>query len=322
MRTDLHRPSVIIPADYELIACDYFGSGMDAMAFAGEREWFRKHMTQTGGKFAQVTRDDGNDGSCGCDVCGAFIMYAARFHHRPSNTYITTGMDCAAKMDIGDAIQFAAFRKRVSAGLKTRKGILAAHTLLVDNGMQDVIDLVESLKASMYPDPPVDDYGHRLDGQPHEKGWYDSLTRLEQTVLDMHSNLVKYGEFKSEAQREFMRSIPAKIAEAKAHKVSILAKREADQANAKPIPAEFNGARAQITGTIVATKQQESDFGMVIKCLVQHADGWKLWGTLPSNIADDVRGRQMTFKAKVTISDKDDKFGFFSRPMKAKLLEV
>jgi hypothetical protein len=99
---------------------------------------------------------------------------------------------------------------------------------------------------------------------------------------------------------------------------------ERDAARAD-LPA-FQG-RATVLGTVISTKVVESDFGTTVKMLVEHADGWKVWGSVPNSlflIGDTqralVRGDVVRFDAKIQKSDQDPKFGFFSRPTKATLV--
>lgn len=56
--------------------------------------------------------------------------------------------------------------------------------------------------------------------------------------------------------------------------------------------------------------------------LVQHETGYKLWGTVPSDLLSNggLKGAAVEFTARVQRSDKDEKFGFFSRPTKARVL--
>ena len=75
--------------------------------------------------------------------------------------------------------------------------------------------------------------------------------------------------------------------------------------------------RVKIAGTVLATKWVENDWGGTTKALI-HADGdFKIWGTLPCGD----RGDQIEFVARIERSDKDAKFGFFTRPTKAIILE-
>ena len=73
---------------------------------------------------------------------------------------------------------------------------------------------------------------------------------------------------------------------------------------------------------MISLKWQESLYGNVLKMLVK-ADGYKLWGSVPSAIADEVeRGSVVEFAAKIQPSDDDKSFGFFSRPSKAKVYKA
>lgn len=102
---------------------------------------------------------------------------------------------------------------------------------------------------------------------------------------------------------------------------------------------EFKG-RVTIQGTVISTKCQESQYGSVMKMLVEHADGWKIWGTIPAalscinqNTIDQngnelgwtqvslSRGDVVRFDATIEKSDRDPKFGFFARATKAALVK-
>lgn len=79
--------------------------------------------------------------------------------------------------------------------------------------------------------------------------------------------------------------------------------------------------RGPVTGTVLSIKAQETAFGVVWKMLVESAEGWKVWGTVPRSIEPDVeRGMQVTFTATITRSDDDPVFGFFKRPTNAAVL--
>ena len=47
-RTDIHRPSVINPHEYELIAFDYIGPGYAGLSLMSERRAFQVHRRQIG----------------------------------------------------------------------------------------------------------------------------------------------------------------------------------------------------------------------------------------------------------------------------------
>lgn len=90
-------------------------------------------------------------------------------------------------------------------------------------------------------------------------------------------------------------------------------RRNEEIAAAKPIPT----GRGEVDGTVLTIKEQSFHTGYgrwstTLKMLVQ-CDGYKLWGTVPSAIAEQVqRGDRVTFTA--TVTEKERGFGLFSRP--------
>jgi hypothetical protein len=96
------------------------------------------------------------------------------------------------------------------------------------------------------------------------------------------------------------------------------AKRAEESAAAAPLP--FNGVRARIEGVVQSIKETFNNYGPVTKVLVQHADGWKVYGNLPSSLAGAQKGDTIAFEAAIAVSEKDAKFGFFSRPTKGQII--
>lgn len=86
-------------------------------------------------------------------------------------------------------------------------------------------------------------------------------------------------------------------------------------------PAIKNGKYAFV-GTVVSMKEKDTRFGYVWKMLIESSSGNKLWGSVPRNLIDNLeKGMRVKLKAKVTRSDKDAHFGFFSRPGDAEIVE-
>jgi hypothetical protein len=96
------------------------------------------------------------------------------------------------------------------------------------------------------------------------------------------------------------------------------AKRAAERESAAPVPFA-NDERATIRGVVLAIKHPAEDDFAPVRMLVSHADGWKIWGTLPGCFDDSVKGKEIEFSAKIRRTD-DSKFAFFSRPTKAKIV--
>lgn len=99
---------------------------------------------------------------------------------------------------------------------------------------------------------------------------------------------------------------------------------------ARPAPAAVIEGRIEITGEVISSKVQYSDYGKTPKMLVLDDRGFKVWGTVPKDVPGErndedewlaTRGTRVTFTATVSRSDNDKTFGFFKRPTQAKIVE-
>lgn len=95
-----------------------------------------------------------------------------------------------------------------------------------------------------------------------------------------------------------------------------LAKHDAEHEAGENAPE----GRVTITGTVLALKWKESQYGSTLKMLVQDDRGFRVWGSVPANLDDAERESRITFTATVQASDRDEKFGFFKRPTKAEII--
>lgn len=335
-RTDIHSTSKVDPSAYVFVACDYHGGGLESMEFIGERQTFRAHMTRTNGKWAHITRADGEDGSHGCYICGAACMYVAKFYHETTNTYIETGMDCAGKMDMGDKRVFDSFRKKIRAGIEAAAGKAKAQRILADAGMSQAWEIYVADYATL----PREDRQISYDNG-------DGIMFEERTIRDVISKLVRYGSV-SEKQTAFVAKLLAKIND----RARAAAERAAKDANRANLP--ISDKRVTVEGVIISAKYEEGGWTgsgfcrpEAVKVVVEHATGWKVWGSLPRDMwsnaatygeaswnngsmtdsgkdidAAKLKGRTIRFDARLVASDKDSKFGFFKRPTKATWVEV
>jgi hypothetical protein len=283
-RTDLHRPSAIVPNDYEYVSCrcKVFDFG-DAIANQVERERLQAHMARTGGKFS--THEHGGS----CHVCGSVnLIYGIIFYHEATNSYIEVGEDCANKLEFGGTHEFSIFRKAVREEMEIAKGKGKAQKVLAESNLSRAWAIYEAYK-------PVDFYAN-------PKAHRDNQ---EAIIADIVGKLVKYGSI-SVNQGAFLGKLIAQID----NRAERAAARATENEAAAPFPA--TDARIQIEGEILSTKAQESDFGIVQKMLVRSTDGWKVWVTNPGG----QKGDHVRFFAKVQVSRTDSKFGFGSRPTK------
>jgi hypothetical protein len=329
-RTDTHRPAVIVPADYEFVAFEFEQPTGDVMADAEIHRWNRRmitlHMERTGGKRS------GHEHGGNCGICGnANAIYTAMFWHKPSNTYIRTGRDCCEKLDAG--VNFNKFIEGVKAEQAFRAGKRKAQAFLASHGLEAAWALSLASEADLPKDPRR---------TRKEQGWDDvnsvntiiEVTELyfeERTIRDIVGKLVKYGSI-SEKQVAFVR----KLLDAIPARAGKEAARAAEIAAAKPVPV--TDKRITIKGKVLSIRPA-TEFAPT-KILVQHADGWKVWGSMPTILADIVqhpaidgrpgwseavytqidKGDEIQFDARVTVSKDDPKFGFYKRPTKAQNL--
>jgi hypothetical protein len=280
-RTDIHRPSAIVPADYAFVAFDYIGPESADLSFIErDRRTIRVHMEQTGGKYS------GHDHGGSCHVCGAHALYTAIFYHAKTNSYIRTGEDCAEKVALGNPALFKAFRERVRVGVEAAAGKRKAQRVLADGNLTRAWEIYMTV------------------GGPNK---YE-----ENTIADICSKLVRYGSI-SAAQVNFLRKLLVQIDERTVKEAA----RAAETAAASPVPV--TAGRVRVEGVVLSIKQPDeySQFPQR-KMLVKHATGYKLWGSVPSNLSVE-KGDTVSFVAQVSRSTDDEKFGFFKRPTNAEI---
>jgi hypothetical protein len=291
-RTDIHRPSAINPIDYEFVSYDYIGpNAQDVLGLAVERRVFQAHVAKTGGKFS--THEHGGT----CHVCGASALYLANFYFRPTNTYIQVGEDCAEKFHLGSPSAFKRFRGKVHEGLAAKAGLRKAEAILTEAGLAQAWAVYNDYHARL-----------KVPGVFH-------ASQEETTIEDIVGKLVRYGSL-SEKATNYLRSLVERHAQAGVRKAA----QEAAKAAAAPVP-DAEG-RVKIVGEVVSVKAPEAYARFPTwKILIKAPEGYTLWGARPRSIAQVKRGDKVELYAAVQRSDRDEKFGFFSRPTKAVITE-
>jgi len=127
-------------------------------------------------------------------------------------------------------------------------------------------------------------------------------------LRDMSVKLTKYGRL-SPKQADFARDL---------HKRSLQSMQWAEERAAKKAKLIAEGIRApegrtEVSGTVISTKVVSTNFGSVLKCLVELPTGAKVWGTVPMS-ADSQKGSKVCFVATFEPSNDDPTFGFYKRP--------
>ncbi|MBT1509345.1 hypothetical protein KIP88_02425 [Bradyrhizobium sp. SRL28] len=319
-RKDIHRPAAIEPADYVFVAFDYLPSDGDplgaAMFLAEQRKYKRAHMEKSGGFYSQ------HEHGGLCHICGSVnAIYSASFYHAKSNSYIKAGLDCAQKLEC-EGID--AFRKNVKKAKEAAAGKRKAAAILAEAGLSKAWELYEAdaaarkAHAAAYKEwREAGNSDDEEDGAPKFKEY----SRDELIVQDMVSKVVKYGNAPSEKAQAFLKLLLDRIERAPEIAAEKAAAKALEMANAKPVPAVEG--RMVVKGEVLSIREQEGFYGIQHKMLVKAADGWKVWGSVPSSILGEVeRGSVVEFNASLKQSDNDEYFGFFSRPSKAKVLKA
>lgn len=135
----------------------------------------------------------------------------------------------------------------------------------------------------------------------------------EATVADIIDRTIKYGSISDKAMN-YLGVLVDRIKRAP----EVAAARAAEAAAAAPVP--MTDARVKVTGEVLMTRVEDGFYGRVTKMLVRAPEGFKLFGNMPGGLGAK-RGDEIEFFAKIVRSDKDEKFGFWSRPTKARVIK-
>lgn len=316
-RTDIHRPSAIIPADYQYVAVwtlKIEGLG-DCEFIIREREICKAHMASTGGKLVHMSH-----GSCG--ICGNVqAIYLVLFYHEKSNEYIVAGVDCASKLDMAyDEHGMDVFKRRVADAREAVAGKKKAIAILSDAGLIDAWTIytekypehTEGCTVKLVPEDAAEYIGQEEPATctcnvTERRNAFDNYE--ERVIRDIVMKLVKYGSI-SDNQKGFISKLLGNIA----RRPIIEAQRKAEHEAAAPVEA----GRYEVCGTVLTVKEVSGpsfsygDDGTRTKVLIRLDNGAKVWGSRFANVE---KGNRIRFTASFEQSKNDPKFGFFKRPV-------
>jgi hypothetical protein len=302
MRTDIHKPSSIIPEDYSFVCFEYIKivDLGDAMFMKSEREVKEAHMKRTGGRYS------GYEHGGNCHVCGASAIYTALFYHEKTNTYIRTGQDCAEKLEMS-AGNWNAFRAKVGNALEALAGKRKAIAYLELKGLSKAWEIYTTPYEELPTDPTRPRRIYTGDDVPVVDGFFTYTEEI--TICDIVGKLVKYGDIGANAEN-YLRTLLERIAK----RPEVLAMRAAEKAAAAPCPI----GRVVVRGTILKVEERENNFsyhgGTILKMTVKDETGFIVWTTVPNGVSAK-RGDMVAFTVTLTPSETDPKFGFGKRPV-------
>lgn len=295
-RTDMHRPAVIDPAQYEYVGVFYQGpvSGEEhADMVACYLEQDSEDMVNAAEQLLDDQPFEGNHHAKGtCDHCGAWFHYGVVYRHKPTGDGVAIGHVCSRTtfgFESRRDLEIERLKKRVAAKRERQKVMKQAEEFKQAQGQE----FVAALACEHY------------------------------IVQDIAAKLNKYGSL---SQKQV--ALVLKIAKEEAE-------RAADEAEL-PAPAPVVEGRIVVTGILLGIREQEGAYGIVDKMLVVDDRGFKVWCTVPDRVwelgwegarrdgADCARKwllrKRITFTATVEKSRKDKCFGFGKRPTKAAVL--
>lgn len=93
-----------------------------------------------------------------------------------------------------------------------------------------------------------------------------------------------------------------------------------DKAQNHVIKSDCPTGKITIEGTIVGYKSTQTQFGLVLKMIVESNEGYRVFGTSPSSLNQATKGDKVRFNATVQPSNDDSYFGFFSRPTQGEII--
>lgn len=309
-RTDIHRPSAIIPADYDFVCVNYrdeFG-----LPDVEATNLFRSHREETGGVFAP------RETKGGCYVCGAWMIDYAIFHHVPTNTYIETGCDCAGHIESGHEGAFRRVSQLRRAAKKRKESQIELAGKLERMG---ILDQVETYFAEGELGGPVFGYDQ---GEPtcelvfgvseEDFKFYQGDFNI---LIDLVRKLEKWSSL-SDKQESFLLALAKKFKDLPA---TIQAEKDAHD-NLPDVPE----GEVELKGEILSKKNVETwtngySSSYTTKIVLLDERGFKVYGTLQSKIDEAEKGDIVSFTATVKPKEDDSKFGFFKRPNGAKIIK-
>ena len=192
---------------------------------------------------------------------------------------------------MGGSREMSAFRAAMRSALEAQAGKRKAQAVLAESNLSRAWEIYKAYK-------PVDFYANpnarreiRRRSSPISSASWSSMAAISVNQGAFLGKLIE--QIDNRAERAAQRVIENEAA------------------------ANCPTGRVIVTGTVLSTKLQDSQFGTVLKMLVRDDSGFKVWCTVPAS-ENVEKGDKITFTVSVEPSRDDPKFGFGKRPAKLK----
>ena len=269
----VHNPSQFDPTQYEVV--DYLDNKRPE--YCGQPvELWREEIAQWKADLERVLGPDALRKSHRCVHCGnTNVRWITAVQHT-SGDVVVFGADCTARLHFADKVSFKLALLKSRAEARTER-----------------FKIWTAREAYLAKHPEIANAIAHLDEPQHSKNTF---------VQDVIAKLDKFG-YLSDRQAECIVSSMQKDNDRAAQRAT-----EALEPKA-PAPV----GRVEVTGEVLSTKEQVSDFGVTLKMLLKLDTGARVWVTVPSKY-DVNRGDTVTIRATFEVSKDDPSFAFGKRP--------
>jgi hypothetical protein len=279
MRTDIHKPSLLDPSEYDFIAAFY----------QGDSPWMMKsYRADMEIYFEAVNYGEVFDGNYlaknTCDHCGAAFNHGVLFLHIPTDELVHIGHICAANtVGLPDkAAKAKRDAEKYAAEQREREKLQLAGAEWREQNSSLVTDLANL---------------------PEDASYF---------LKDMQRSIEKWGKLTPNQERAAIKS----LANFKEHKAT-LAKREAALVNTPPLQGGRQALQGEILSTKWQDSDYGTSLKMLVQLSDGNRVYGTLPAAIHSN-EGEYAGLKIAFTATVKPSDKDPHFGYFSRPAQAR----
>lgn len=288
-RGDIHSPSNVRPERYTWL------DSLDLSDTVSDDEYYASIVVR-------LIEGSPHDREDQCAHCGAYLRYVAVMEYRDgSNRYLVPwGHDC-----------------------------LDTLSMLEDNAAAKLRQLKLARQRREQAKRNQEERERFKQDQP------DVYTLLQMAVAEPQDHLDFVLDVAWRFQRDpylSERQVAALERCVKGHEKFVLGKLEREERErvrlqtVTPIPEHLLKTRFTETYRVVSTDVRDSDYGIRYCMLVEHPDGWRLWGTAPDSVFSDIRDdmdrprkhTHVRFACRIDPSEDDPTFGYISRPTKAK----
>lgn len=315
-RTDIHRPSAeeFDPEAYDCAGCFDLNPEPGDMSEVQRRMLVVSSLVTAGHKFTGV------NGMGSCDHCGASVRYAALMIHTATKGMIWIGEQCLGNRFALNKSEFQTLRKNASLNRERRKKseriaeilntmtaeVRAAYDWALTKPEAEGMEKIGEGPAAYFVTIDWDSATPAQRAARSDKGWG--------IAFDIAAKVAAYVQPLSVKQEAFIVKLHGEWTEKAAKRAAEAAAIQAGTLTGCPV------GRVTITGTIASCKFVDSDFGGGYKMTVVSDEGFRVYGSAPRSLENTDKGARVEFSATVEPSKDDARFGFFSRPTKAKNL--